>query len=78
MAGDVFGPGFEAIVKTAIGDEVSRIVNEECEAAASRVRERMALIAPQVVMSVFKEFDVARSEERLIITVRHPARSGTS
>lgn len=62
---------FEAMILHAMKVETDRIVGEEIEAAAERVRKRLQANAAQIAMSIMKHCEVHQMRDSVVITVKH-------
>ena len=58
------------IIRAGIRNEIERIVVEESDAAAARVRQRVADAAPTIAAKLLDHFDIMRDERRIVIEVR--------
>lgn len=61
---------WSAVVRAGIRNEIERIVAEEGEAAAERVRQRVADAAPTIAAKLLDHFDIMRDDRRIVIEVR--------
>lgn len=61
---------FVASLLKFVEAEMQRLVEVEAEAAAERVRVRAREMAPRLVMTLMKEFDVSRDGTNIVIRVR--------
>ncbi len=59
-----------AVIGAGIRNEIERITVEEAEAAAARVRQRVADAAPTIAAKLLDHFDMSRDERRIVIEVR--------
>lgn len=59
-----------AVIGVGIRNEIERITVEEAEAAAARVRQRVADAAPTIAAKLLDHFDMSRDERRIVIEVR--------
>lgn len=59
-----------AVIGAGIRNEIERITVEEAEAAAARVRQRVADAAPTIAAKLLDHFDMYREEHRIVIEVR--------
>ena len=58
------------LLTKAIADAVQRAVASEVEAAAAEVQRRLRERVKEIAISVLGNFDVERSANRIIITVK--------
>lgn len=61
---------FIASLTAHVRSEMDKLVAEETEAAAERVRERARLLAPRLAMELMTHFDVQRNQLDYVIKVR--------
>lgn len=51
---------------------IEQAIQEEADAAAERVRQRVNEAAPRLAMQIMRFFDVEKQADRFVITVRQP------
>lgn len=59
----------DALYRT-INETIKQIVEEEAEAAAKKVKERVAKKADMIALQLFNEYDIRNDLNRIIISVR--------
>lgn len=60
-----------AAIQTSIRNEIAEIIAEEGEAAAQRVRDRVADVAPSIATRLLSHFDISRNERRIVIEIKN-------
>ena len=69
---------FEDLILGALKQEIARILESEVEDAKARLVAKLSQAAPAVTLSVFKQFEVSRMEDRLTISVRNDLANGAA
>ena len=74
MASEIFPLSFlEIALKQAVTQEAQRIVAEEQDAAADRVRQRLADMVDQLALSVLTQYRIERNLNEVVIRVDRKA-----
>lgn len=57
-------------LQRSIREQIEAIIAEEAEAAAARVKQRVADAGPTMATRLLSHFDMARDERRIVIEIR--------
>lgn len=61
------GDSFMASLTNAVHAEMQKLVEQEAEAAAERVRMRAKELGPELAMRLLKNFDLMRGRDEIVI-----------
>lgn len=58
-------------IQSSIRSQIAEIIAEEGDAAAQRVRDRVADVAPSIATRLLSHFDISRDERRIVIEIKN-------
>ncbi len=61
---------FMTMLRKQIKTEADKIIAEECEGVAERVKVRMGRISDTVALSILSDYDIMADQRQLVIRVR--------
>lgn len=61
------GDSFMTALTTAVHGEMQKLVEQEAEAAANRVRQRAKELGPELAMRLLKNFELTRDRNEIVI-----------